>query len=97
MDMTKIPFGRKYNLIYGSWAFGYLSDEEIFTLLEKAKQSLMVFNGKPGMIIIKENTRKELDENDKDVRQQMAIRTKEHYLDIFKTAGYNILKYSVES
>ncbi len=66
MCMTKIPFDRKYNMIYGSWAFGYITDNELLDFLEKAKQSLMVFGEKPGMIIVKENTRKELDENDKD-------------------------------
>ena len=97
MDMTKIPFDRKYNLIYGSWAFGYLTDDEVLDFLEKAKQSLLVFGENPGMIILKENTRLELDEIEKDERQQMIIRTKEQYMELFKIAGYNVVKRTAES
>ena len=56
-------------MIYGSWALGYLSDEEVIEFLQKAKQSLMQFNSKNGMIIVKENTRQEGDMKDKDDRQ----------------------------
>ena len=57
MNMMEIPFDRKYDMIYGSWALGYLTDEEVTQFLHKAKQSLMLFNSNNGMIIIKENTR----------------------------------------
>ena len=69
MNMLKIPFDREYNMIFGSWAFGYLTDDEILDFLDKAKDSLIKFNADPGMIILKENTREELDENEKCERQ----------------------------
>ena len=48
-------------------------------------------------MVVKENTRDEVDGKDKSNRQEMVFRTKEQYLKIFKLAGYIIVKYTEES
>ena len=52
--MSKVPFNKKYNVVYMSWGFNYLNDTEVYQLLEKASYSLTTFNHDPGMIICKE-------------------------------------------
>ena len=56
--MSRVPFLRKYNVVYINWGFNYLNDTEVYTLLEKASHSLTTFGKDPGMIITKETTSK---------------------------------------
>ena len=56
-DMLEIPYeSLKVDMIYASWGFGYLDDDDVVTMLDRAKPSL--YNGHSyGIIILKENNR----------------------------------------
>ena len=59
-NMTAIDFTNKnYDVIYGSWALNYLSNSESIDLLKRAKFSLVTWNRKKGIIILKETVRYE--------------------------------------
>ena len=92
--MTKIPFDKTYNLIYGSWAFNYLTDKQIIDFLHNAKKSLIVKDGQqPGMIMLKETTRPQKDTSAHRFvdDQKMFIRTSQEYKDLFEEADYDLV------
>ena len=53
--MSRFDFRKNYNLIYLHWGLNYLNDDEIKVFLRKAKNSLAVWNKKPGVMITREN------------------------------------------
>ena len=75
--LNEIAFKQKYNCIYMNWGLCYLTDTEIAQFLVKVKAALSTDNGKHGMLICKETTRKTDDSVDYDPTQRMYIRTKE--------------------
>ena len=89
--------GRKYNAIYGSWATGYLEDDDVITLLTKARASLVTKKcHKPGMIVLKETTITQANPDKFDSEQQIILRTKEELMQLFERAKYKVV-YTTET
>ena len=91
--MIDLKFDKQYNLIYSNWGLNYIYDQEAILLLQRARNSLLFSNNKkPGTIILKETIS---DGECKYVKEQnMFLRTTDEYFDLFKRAGYKVMKKS---
>ena len=71
----------QYDCIYGNWALCYMGDEDVVPWLKNAKKSV---NGAyKGVIILKETTRREDDDYNFEMNQNMRVRTNSQYLKYF--------------
>ena len=76
-----------YGLVIGHWSFCYLSDNDLFSFLQRARTKLIHGRPKdrPGIIIVKEDITLDNEDNHVDDRngQHKFVRKHEWYVDTF--------------
>ena len=81
----KFEFSKKYNVLFGSWLFGNLTDIDAVIFLIKCQKNIEA----NGIFIIKENINSHTLHSKSDLKQR--IRTIKSYEIIFKLAGFGII------
>ena len=90
--LQQFQFETKYDCIWIQWCLCYLTDDDCFKFLAKARDSLEVCTENPnkqGLLFVKENVAADEFIVDKD--DNSIMRTEKHFSAMFEEAGYTIL------